>query len=73
MCCTASCSISQVPVALVSFMHGGDVKLFLFPCAFMLNYAFNGSAISGLNTVSPLLKIRWLFFGAKNLLVSAVC
>ncbi len=34
------CPVSQVPVTLVIFMHGGDVKLFLSPCAFMLNYAF---------------------------------
>lgn len=57
-----TCAVSQVPVTLVIFLHGGDVKLFLSPCAFMLNYAFSGSAISVWNTVSPLLKIHWLFF-----------
>ncbi len=61
-----TCAVSQVPVTLVIFMHGGGVKLFHSPCAFMLNYAFSGSAISGWNTVSPLLKIRWLFFWCQE-------
>lgn len=56
------CHVSQVFVALVIFMHGGDVKLFLPPCAFMLNYAYNGSAMLGWNIVSPLPKIRCFLF-----------